>query len=753
MGGRHPGAADVHALTPPIIRSLLNSSPFPLMADLNSATSASVCRSTRSALGLVLAGSLGTIGAASSGPSHVWISDNGDGTYTNPILYADYSDPDIVRVNDDFYLTASSFNCVPGLPILHSRDLVNWELIGHALDVVVPEEHFRTPQHTKGVWAPSIRHHDGEYYIFWGDPDFGIYRVKAKEPRGPWSAPLLVKEGRNAGLIDPTPLWDEDGRAYLVHAFAGSRAGIKSLLVVQEMKPDGTGMIGQPVLVFDGHDHHPTVEGPKFYKRGDMYYILAPAGGVTEGWQLALRSENVFGPYEEKVVMHQGATDINGPHQGGLVELDSGESWFAHFQDLGAFGRVVHLNPVHWRDGWPIMGIDLDGDGVGEPVRSHAKPNVGRTCPVTTPPDTDEFSGPQLGRQWQWHANPRPWWAFPHFGKGELRLFAAQLPDNTVSYWDVPHLLLQKFPGPAFTATTKFTFTPLKDGESAGLIVHGAGLRAPFGHQDARRFAARSGDRSRCGSRWRGSGDGNPYGGIPYTLVPRAGRRCGRDPLQFQRRRRDLYPDRRLLHRPPRRLDRRQGRALLFAHHAQQRFRFRRLRLVPLRPLNVCLMRFRSIFPLAVATTILASLALHAASRVSALNFAPVPESVYADVPFAMPRVAVPVIPDRSVSLTEFGAVGDGQFLNTESFARAIEHLASQGGGRLVVPRGIWLTGPIVLRDRINCISSRGPSCASVVTAPFIHSSRPASRAWGRSGASHRSPPRKPPTSPSPVKA
>ncbi|MCC5021946.1 MAG: glycoside hydrolase 43 family protein [Candidatus Synoicihabitans palmerolidicus] len=227
------------------------------------------------------------------------------------------------------------------MPIMHSRDLVNWELIGHALDRVYPEKHFRTPQHMKGVWAPCILcHHDGEFYIYRGDPDFGIYMVKAKDPRGPWELPVLVKEGRGAGLIDPSPLWDDDGRAYLAHAFAGSRAGIKSLLVVQEMKLDGTAVIGQPALVFDGHDGHRTVEGPKFYKRGGMYYILAPAGGVTEGWQLALRSKNVIGPYEAQVVMHQGTTDINGPHQGGLVELDSGESWFTHFQDLGPYGRV-----------------------------------------------------------------------------------------------------------------------------------------------------------------------------------------------------------------------------------------------------------------------------------------------------------------------------------------------------------------------------------------------------------------------------
>lgn len=403
----------------------------------------------------------------------VWVADNGEGSYTNPILHADYSDPDVVRVGSDFYMTASSFNCVPGLPILHSKDLVNWELIGHALERLVPEEHFRRPRHAEGVWAPCLRHHDGEFYIYWGDPDFGIYMVKARDPRGPWDPPVLVKEGRGAGFIDPSPLWDDDGRAYLVHGIAGSRAGIKSLLLVQEMNPEGTTVTGQPVLVFDGHEAHPTVEGPKFHKRGDTYYILAPAGGVTHGWQLALRSKNVFGPYEERMVMHRGSTDINGPHQGGWIELESGESWFVHFQDLGPYGRVIHLNPVNWIDGWPVMGIDPDGDGIGEPVRTHRKPDVGGTFPIVAPPESDEFTGPGLGLQWQWQANPSVFWAFPRPDRGQLRLFAAQLPDGFVSYWDVPHLLLQKFPAPAFTATTRFTFKPKHEGESTGLMVMG----------------------------------------------------------------------------------------------------------------------------------------------------------------------------------------------------------------------------------------------------------------------------------------
>lgn len=405
--------------------------------------------------------------------SDVWVADNNNGTYTNPILHADYSDPDVVRVDNDFYMTASSFNAVPGLPILHSKDLVNWELINHALPRLYPKEHFKTPRHEEGVWAPSFRYHNGEYYIYWGDPDFGIYMVKAEDPAGEWSKPVLVKKGK--GLIDPSPLWDDDGKAYLVYAFARSRTGINSLLVVQEMNPDGTELLGEPVLAFDGHDEHPTVEGPKFYNRGGYYYILAPAGGVEFGWQLAMRSKEPFGSYEEKIVMHQGNTDINGPHQGGMVETQTGESWFVHFSDQGAYGRIVHLNPVRWEDGWPLIGEDINDDGIGEPVTTHQKPDVGTTYPIQTPPDSDEFDSNSLDLQWQWHANPEVYWGFPHGNKSKLRLYTSKLPKDFTNYWDVPHLLLQKFPAQAFTATTKLEFQPSDEevGGETGLIIMG----------------------------------------------------------------------------------------------------------------------------------------------------------------------------------------------------------------------------------------------------------------------------------------
>lgn len=403
-----------------------------------------------------------TAGAA---VSKTWCPDNGDGTYTNPIIHADYSDPDVIRVGDDFYMTASSFQCVPGLPILHSRDLVNWDIVNYALDRLEPAEFYAVPRHGKGVWAPSIRFHNDTYYIYWGDPDFGIFMVSAADPLGKWSDPVLVKAGK--GMIDPTPLWDEDGRAYLVNGWAGSRAGFNSVLTVWEMSPDGTALIGNPVIVFDGNDgvNH-TVEGPKFYKRDGFYYILCPAGGVEQGWQLALRSRSPFGPYESKIVMAKGDTDINGPHQGGLVDTADGESWFINFQDKGLYGRVLHLNPVTWVDGWPIMGDN------GKPVSRHAKPSVSAAAERVNPPESDTFDGIGLGRQWEWHANYQPAFGMTSSG-GFVRVYGHYREESDPNMWSVPNLLLQKFPAPSFTATAHVTVSAKAQGNSSGLIVMG----------------------------------------------------------------------------------------------------------------------------------------------------------------------------------------------------------------------------------------------------------------------------------------
>ena len=405
--------------------------------------------------------------------SKVWVADNGDGIYKNPILYSDYSDPDVVRVGDDYYMTASSFNAVPGLPILHSKDMVNWKLINHALQIQIPVETFNVPQHGNGVWAPSIRFHNNEIYIYWGDPDFGIYMVKTKDPYGKWDDPILVMEGK--GLIDPSPLWDDNGKVYLVHAYAGSRAGVKSLLTVNKMNTEGTKVIDRGIHVFDGHDNHDTVEGAKFYKRNGYYYIFAPAGGVATGWQLILRSKDIYGPYEAKVVLEQGSTNINGPHQGAWVDTPNGESWFYHFQDVEAYGRIVHLQPVVWEKDWPVMGQDFDGNGIGEPVMSHKKPNVGKTYPIVTTLETDSFEGFNIGLQWQWSANPNVLWHAKLPGNNFLRLFSIKSVEDSENLWMVPNLLLQKFPAPNFTASTKISLYPeeTKSGKTAGLIIMG----------------------------------------------------------------------------------------------------------------------------------------------------------------------------------------------------------------------------------------------------------------------------------------
>ena len=405
--------------------------------------------------------------------SNVWVSDLGNGTYKNPVLYADYSDPDAIRVGDDFFMTASSFNKAPGLPILHSTDMINWKLVNHALPDVFPIKHFSTPKRGDGVWAPSIRFHNNEYYIYWGDPDFGIYMVKTKNPFGKWEDPVLVEEGK--GIIDTCPFWDDDGNAYIVHGWAGSRAGVKSLLTIKKMNAEGTKVLDKGKHIFDGHENHPTVEGPKVYKRNGYYYIFAPAGGVATGWQLVLRSKNIYGPYDEKIVLEQGKSTVNGPHQGAWVDTKNGEDWFYHFQDADTYGRIVHLQPMKWINDWPFIGVDQDKNGIGEPVLTYKKPTISNKSEIINPSETDDFKGNDIGLQWQWSANPSIVWYSKLANQNFLRLFSIKVPENSNNLWTVPNLLTQKFPAPNFTASTKVKLTPedATEGKTAGLLIMG----------------------------------------------------------------------------------------------------------------------------------------------------------------------------------------------------------------------------------------------------------------------------------------
>lgn len=402
-----------------------------------------------------------------------WQSDLGDGTYQNPVLHADYSDPDVVRVGEDYWMTASSFSHVPGLPVLHSRDLVNWTLITHALPKLVPEDVFRTPQHGKGVWAPAIRHHAGKFWIYYPDPDFGIYLVTATDPRGPWSAPVLVKGGR--GLIDPCPLWDDDGRVYLIHGWANSRANVKNVLTMLELNAEGTKVIDDFGYVINGDKlpNYTTLEGPKLLKRNGWYYVFAPAGGVSTGWQSVFRARNIRGPYEDRIVLAQGKSPVNGPHQGALVDTPSGESWFLHFQDKEAYGRIVHMQPVRWENDWPLMGTGVaTGATKGEPVLRHKKPNVGPSLVdalVAVPATSDDFSSPTLGLQWQWQANPGQDWFALTAKPGSLRLLAQSEP-KPGNLYDAPFLLMQKFPALEFSMTAVLE---VSTAAQSGLIVFG----------------------------------------------------------------------------------------------------------------------------------------------------------------------------------------------------------------------------------------------------------------------------------------
>lgn len=405
--------------------------------------------------------------------SKVWVSDQGDGTYKNPVLYADYSDPDVIRVGEDYYMTSSSFNCIPGLQILHSKDMVNWEFIGAAVPNALYPYDDEKPEHGNRVWAPSIRHHDGFFYIFWGDPDQGAFMTKAKDVKGPWSEPVIVKAGK--GIIDTTPLWDEDGKVYMVHAYAGSRAGLKSVLAICELNSDATKAIGPSRIIFDGHIDQVTCEGPKIHKRNGYYYIFHPAGGVPTGWQTVQRSKNIYGPYETRIVMKQGKSPINGPHQGAWVDTPTGEDWFFHFTDVGAYGRLLCLEPMKWVNDWPVIGMAKKGAEWGEPVTQYKKPNVGKTYPICTPVESDEFDGMVLGPQWQWQANYNEKWAYFAGDKGFVRLYSHPVSSDYKSLWDVPNLLLQKTPAPNFSATTKITFSPIEKykGEKTGLVVMG----------------------------------------------------------------------------------------------------------------------------------------------------------------------------------------------------------------------------------------------------------------------------------------
>lgn len=378
--------------------------------------------------------------------------DMGNGYYRNPILKADFSDPDVIRVGEDFYMVCSEFHYM-GMPVLHSKDLVNWSIIGQVYKRMdIDPRYDQMDRYAKGSWAPAIRYHNGLFYVYFCTPEEGLYMSTAENPAGPW-APLHELK-RVGGWEDPCPFWDDDGNAYLGHSTVGAGP-----IIIHKMSPDGKRLLDEGVIVYIGK----IAEGTKIYKRNGFYYLVIPEGGVEEGWQTALRSRSIYGPYERRVVLRQGKTNINGPHQGGLVELESGEWWFIHFQSMGALGRVCHLQPVEWVEDWPIMGC------AGEPVSIFRKPKVSAQCPVGLLQTADEFDKPELGLQWQWNHNPAEQnWSLTE-RPGYLRLKA--MPALDIMH--ARNTITQKLIGGKGSITIEQSIENMAAGQKAGLAYLG----------------------------------------------------------------------------------------------------------------------------------------------------------------------------------------------------------------------------------------------------------------------------------------
>jgi beta-glucosidase len=381
--------------------------------------------------------------------------DQGNGSFVNPVLNADYSDPDVIRVGEKYYMVCSEFHFM-GMPVLESNDMVNWRIIAQIYKKIDFPSYDSNARYGAGSWAPSLRYHAGKFWVFFCSRDEGVFMSNAANPAGPWSPLTLIKKVQ--GWEDPCPFWDEDGKAYLGHSRLGAGP-----IVLHEMSPDGTKLLDEGKTIYDG----PVAEGTKFYRLNGYYYLCIPEGGVGGGWQTALRSKDIYGPYEKKIVLESGSSGVNGPHQGALVSTPNGQWWFYHFQAKGALGRVVHLEPVKWVDDWPLIGVDANGNGVGEPVHVWQKPDVGRSFPILAPQSDDDFNSPVPGLQWQVNHNPASAGISLTGRKGWLELKALK----AAGFMKAKNTLTQKIMGESGQAATELDPGQLKEGQKAGLAV------------------------------------------------------------------------------------------------------------------------------------------------------------------------------------------------------------------------------------------------------------------------------------------
>lgn len=404
--------------------------------------------------------------AQSSKPQRIWTADNGDGTYKNPLLWGDWPDPDVIRVGDNFYFVSTSMHFVPGCPILTSKDLVNWKMAGYAIKRYNEDPRYDMKGGTmylNGSWAATIRYHKGLFYVGfctpygWGTRQGHFSICIAKNIKGPWTRTIFPQY-----LYDPGLFFDDDGKVYVVHG--------QGTLYITELASDARSVTGKPVKIWDkgfksnGLPGGPFgMEGSHMYKINGKYYITCAAGG-TKGWQVCLRSDHIYGPYAYKIIVNDsGSYQGSGLHQGGMVELKNGSWWFIIMQDRGPIGRVPHLEPVVWKDGWPMLGKNGDGKG----VMVYKKPDVGQSYPITVPATSDEFNTSSLGLQWQWNHNPdNKKWSLTE-RKGYLRLHASFAKELTTAR----NTLTQRVQGPASEGMVGIDMSGLKPGDIAGFGI------------------------------------------------------------------------------------------------------------------------------------------------------------------------------------------------------------------------------------------------------------------------------------------
>lgn len=394
----------------------------------------------------------------------VWNPDNGNGTFTNPMMWGDWPDPDVIRVGDKFYFVSTSMHYVPGCPIAVSEDLVNWEMAGYAVERYDEDPRYDMQGgnlYLNGSWATTIRHHNGKFYVGfctphgWGREKGNFSICIADDIKGPWERTIFPEY-----LYDPGLFFDDDGKVYVVHG--------QHRLYVTELAADARSVKGKPVEIWhQGFKDSRTygdafgLEGTHVYKINGMYYITCPAGG-TEGWQVCLRSKNIYGPYEHKVIVEDSSSyPKDGLHQGGMVQLKNGDWWFIIMQDRGPFGRVPNLLPVKWVDGWPMLGDN------GTDLITYPKPAVGKKSALKAPATTDEFDSSRLGLQWQWNHNPdNSKWSLTE-RKGYMRLKASYAKDLK----EARNTLTQRVQGPCSEGTVEMDVTGLKDGNVAGFGI------------------------------------------------------------------------------------------------------------------------------------------------------------------------------------------------------------------------------------------------------------------------------------------